>query len=237
MGVVLILLVFIIGVIWAVVMRTKNGEYSLYEVSYSVGKPCILSGFTIGLILAILLALKLSDGSDSQAIYYISGRAIKGGIDWMYVLVTFFLGGSFVGMLITWVSAIPLKITYLLSRQYRQYRKALHERIDLLPIIKRKRVIAILLSVFFGYFGAHWFYLRMWQLGVAQILYIPVITVTFIFIIPSLSIEKDISMNIAMSFLYVLYYLPWLAGLLFVMFKKEIVLNGCRIVIEHRQKK
>jgi hypothetical protein len=44
-------------------------------------------------------------------------------------------------------------------------------------------------------------------------------------------------MNIAMSFLYVLYYLPWLAGLLFVMFKKEILLNGFRIVIEHRQKK
>lgn len=98
--------------------------------------------------MAVLFAFLLSDGNDPRATYYINGIVVKGGTNWMIVFVTFLIGGLFARVLITWVSAIPLKIIYLLNEQYLQERKLLRLELDSPPKIECNRVATIFLIVF-----------------------------------------------------------------------------------------
>ncbi|MDR2918524.1 MAG: hypothetical protein LBV72_04035 [Tannerella sp.] len=224
MGGYLILIAFIAGVIWATIIRIKKREDSWYEVSSSVGGPCISFGFIVGLIMAVLFALLLSEENDPQATYYINGIVVKGGTNWMIVFVTFLIGGLFAGMLITWVSAIPVKIAYLVNELYLQEKKLLHSNSDSPPKIECNRVVTIFLTVFCGTFGIHWFYLRMWQFGVAQILYLPAIIFVTAKIAPFIMTWEII--------FYVLCFLPSFVALLLITFKKEFSFNGRRIILK-----
>jgi hypothetical protein len=224
-GWMLILLVFIVGVIVTTVMRVRNREDSWYgEVSSSVAAPFLSSAFIIGLILAFLCASFLSDHKDTGAIYYIRGVVIKGGTNWLYVFGAWFIGFGVAQALICLISAIPLKISYLFSEQFRQDRKALLET-ELKSGIERKKVTALILSIFFGIFGIHWFYLKMWQFGIAQIIF----EFGSTFIVRKLLTNFESYHRIIIE---ILLCIPWLIGIVFVAVKKEVVLNGRRIVIK-----
>ena len=216
---IMILLVFIAGVIWGTVKRVENRESSWYEVSSSIGGTCFLFGFIIGLLLASLLAFEISD-YDPRATYYLNGIVVKGGTNWMLVFVTFLIGGGFTGVLITWISAIPLKV----FNSLRELSNQDIININSLRKIERKRLIALFWAFFLGIYGAHWFYLKISGLGIFQIVWSIIVISSFSLIDPSNNFLNIVCFSIL--------FLPILASIVFIMCKKEIFFNGRRIIIK-----
>jgi len=214
----LILIVFLVGVIWASVLRFKIDEDSWYP-EYDDGailSKSLISGCIIGILLTIWVVITFRDVNDTQATYYINGIVVKGGTNWLYVFGTLFLGTSVTTMINVFISAVPIKIVYMLSGRY-----------DEIDEIERSRLIAILLVLIFflGVYGAHWFYLKMKRLGFIQILW----SIASIFICPMILDESSVvSIIVCVS----LFFLPLIIAIAFFVFKKEITFNGLRVIFK-----
>ncbi|MDR1795508.1 MAG: hypothetical protein LBR25_08955 [Erysipelotrichaceae bacterium] len=92
------------------------------EGSNDLSNVSIVMGLAMGVLLVIFL-LTLPLGSDSQATYYVNGVVTKGGTNWLLYAGAFLLGGPVCTFLITFLSAIPINLAYLSSKEYRERTK------------------------------------------------------------------------------------------------------------------
>ena len=161
---IMLLIIFIVAVIVTTVRRVKFSDYGLSANADAVGKSAFGFGFAIGLLAAVLLSNLLSGTSDPKATYYVNGVVVKGGTNWMVVVLTFILGGGFAGVIIQFVSALLARLCYLLNiGNCKQWSK-----MDKKPKAKGKsRKTALFLACFpyTGWFGIDRFYLGYIGLG------------------------------------------------------------------------
>ncbi|MDR1537641.1 MAG: hypothetical protein LBU32_06525 [Clostridiales bacterium] len=214
-----ILATSIIAVIIIAVDRWKYKEFGINTDNDITGKKSFGVGYVLSLLLAALVALAMSESKDLQAAYYVNGTVVKGGTNWMFVAITFLLGGGIIGLLIQLFSALPVLFMRSMSKEFRQNMRKLREA-GTLPKVYRKKALAILLTLVTGGIG-YWFYMKMWRMGS---LYFLALIVGGVF--SGLGFQ-----NVFAVVSWLLFALTILSMLIAVR-KKEVKLKNCIIYLE-----
>ncbi|MDR1413238.1 MAG: hypothetical protein LBJ07_04855, partial [Actinomycetes bacterium] len=171
-----IAIVFIAGIVVSARRRWEEKDFVFYPENTS---RAVKSAFTFGtvsaVLLAILIGIALSGTNDSQATYIVNGAVFKGGTNWMVVVVTFIMGLGLSSLIILFVSNLPVKLLYAVSPEGRRTKKEQLKKFEELratevpPRLERKKSILILLTILTGGI-ANWFYIKLWWIGLVQIL-------------------------------------------------------------------
>lgn len=215
----IILITFIITIIVVAVERWKYKEFRMVANNMRVGMMSITIGFILGLLLAIIVALALSETDDSQATYFVNGVIVKGGTNWLLYAMVFFFGGGIIGFIIQFFTALPVLLLRFTSKEYHQNMRELRQA-GALPKVYRKKAIAILLALVAGGIS-YWFYMKMWPIGCLHF---------FVLIVGA--IFSSLGFQIVLSVAFFLMYVLTIVSMLIAVKKKEVTLKYCVINLD-----
>jgi hypothetical protein len=118
----LVLLIIALAFIAATAVRVRAGTIYHYD-NERLSRFCFGTGYVCSALLAVSMSILFS-GDDPRATYYINGAVVRGGTNWMIIVVTFIIGGGLIGLCVELASSWAARLIHSFSKEAREDRQA-----------------------------------------------------------------------------------------------------------------